>query len=63
MFVFMARYTAAALVVYASGLAFRLRVHRERGERMSVGEAVFYIVMLTAGAAVLYFIIAGGIRF
>jgi arginine:ornithine antiporter/lysine permease len=63
MFVFMAKYTAAALVVYASGLAFRLRVHRERGERMPVDEAVFYIVMLAAGAAVLYFIIAGRIRF
>ncbi len=63
MFAAMAKYTAAAVVVYASGLGLRLRVHRERRQRMPKGEAAFYAVMLAAGAVVLYFIIAGRIRF
>jgi len=63
MFASMARYTAAAVVVYASGFAFRLRVHRERRQRLPAGEAVFYAVMLVAGAVVLTCIAAGRIRF
>jgi len=63
MFASMARYTAAAVVVYASGFALRLRVHRERGRRMPAGEASFYAVMLAAAAAILYCIATGRIRF
>jgi arginine:ornithine antiporter/lysine permease len=63
MFAAMAKYTAAAVVVYASGLGLRLRVHRERRQSMPKGEAAFYAVMLVAGAAVLYFVATGRIRF
>ena len=63
MFASMAKYTAAAVVVYASGLCFRIRVHRERRQRMPAVEIAFYAVMLAAGAVILYCIITGRIRF
>lgn len=63
MFVSMAKYTAAAVVVYASGFAFRLRVHRERQQPLPRGERFFYTVLLAASIAIVILISRGRIRF
>jgi amino acid transporter len=63
MFVAMAVYTAAALVVYASGAALRLRFHHERWQPLPRGEILFYAVLLAASVVVLVLVGRGRIRF
>lgn len=59
----MAVYTAAALVIYASGAALRLRFHRERRQRPPLGEILFYAVLLGLSVMVLILVDRGLIRF
>jgi Flp pilus assembly protein TadB len=63
MFVAMAKYAAAAVVVYASGFVLRLRVHRERRQPLPRGEVLFYAVLLAASIGVLILVGRGQIRF
>jgi len=63
MFAAMAVYTAAALVIYASGAALRLRFHRERRQPPPRGEVLFYALLLAASAVVLVLVGRGCICF
>jgi arginine:ornithine antiporter/lysine permease len=63
MFVSMAKYTAAAIVVYATGVVLRLRVHRERGQGLPAGEILFYALMLVIAAWVVFLVSRQRIRF
>lgn len=62
-FVAMAKYAAAAVIIYMTGIIFRFFVHRERGEKFPLGEILFYIIMLLGSVVVAYFIGKGEIRF
>jgi arginine:ornithine antiporter/lysine permease len=62
-FVAMAKYTAAAVIIYTTGVIFRFFVHRERSEKFPLGEIVFYILLLLGSVVVAYFIGQGAIRF
>jgi amino acid transporter len=63
MFAVMAVYTAAALVIYASGLPLRLYVHRERRQPLPRGEIIFYVLFLALSFMVLILVARGKIRF
>jgi len=63
MFAVMAVYTAAALVIYASGLPLRLYVHRERRQPLPRGEIIFYVLFLALSIMVLILVARGKIRF
>jgi arginine:ornithine antiporter/lysine permease len=63
MFAVMAVYTAAALVIYTSGAALRLRFHHERRQPPPRGEILFYAVLLAASVVVLIMVGRGQIRF
>jgi arginine:ornithine antiporter/lysine permease len=63
MFAVMAVYTAAALVIYASGLPLRLYVHRERQQPLPRGEIFFYVLFLALSLVVLILVTRGQIRF
>ncbi|HLP57997.1 MAG TPA: amino acid permease, partial [Candidatus Deferrimicrobium sp.] len=62
-FVAMAKYAAAAVIIYMTGMIFRFFVHRERSEKFPLAEIVFYGVLLLGSAVVIYFIGRGEIRF
>lgn len=62
-FVAMAKYAAAAVIIYTTGVIFRFFVHRERNEKFPLGEIVFYILLLLGSVVVAYFIGQGAIRF
>jgi arginine:ornithine antiporter/lysine permease len=62
-FVAMAKYATAAVVIYATGIVIRLIVHRERRERVPLGERAFYAVMLAGTAVVAWFVGTGRLQF
>ncbi|MCU0287559.1 MAG: amino acid permease [Acidobacteria bacterium] len=62
-FVAMAKYTAAAVIIYMTGLIFRFFVHRERSEKFPLTEVIFYVVLMLGSIIVAYFIGRGAIRF
>lgn len=59
----MAKYAAAAVVIYSTGALVRLVVHRERGERFPRGEFAFYAVLLAASAVAAWFVGTGRLQF
>ncbi|OGF64382.1 MAG: hypothetical protein A2Y62_00795 [Candidatus Fischerbacteria bacterium RBG_13_37_8] len=55
-FIAMAEYLALAVIVYLTGIIFRIFVHRERKEKFPMNEVLFYAVMLFISLAVILFI-------
>ncbi len=59
----MLRYAAVAMLVYASGAGLRLAVHRGRGRPMPAFETAAYLLLLAAGAVVLWMMGTDRLRF
>lgn len=59
----MFKYVAAAVVIYTTGVIFRIVVHRERRYRFPTMEIAFYLLMLAASAGVVLLVSQGRIQF
>ncbi len=62
-FLTMAKYLAAAVVIYTTGAIFRFFVHRERKEAFPRVEVIFYLVMFLGSLVVSYYVGNGLIQF
>lgn len=59
----MIKYVAASVLIYSTGIVFRLLVHKGRGQGLPLKEAVFYLFMLLISGMIVYFVVSGFIRF
>ena len=62
-FAAMAKYAAAAAVIYASGIVLRALVFRERGKKIPLREIAFYALALVIGMVAVYLIASGRIAY